>query len=201
MVTYDGTHFTEIKDKGLVSDVFGEKEMQKMASAGRIGIGHVRYPTAGGVLASDAQPFFVNSPLGIYLVHNGNLTNADELREILRGTDSFFNRHLRTSSDSEVLLNVLADAIHRQHQKCVLNDCCDPETNIQRLVIDAVRECMSVLKGRTASWQSSTVLACSPSATRTACDLCPSEGGRRWTATKAGSTQSRPRTAHSVRSR
>jgi len=147
MVTYDGTHFTEIKDKGLVSDVFGEKEMQKMASAGRIGIGHVRYPTAGGVLASDAQPFFVNSPLGIYLVHNGNLTNADELREILRGTDSFFNRHLRTSSDSEVLLNVLADAIHRQHQKCVLNDCCDPETNIQRLVIDAVKECMSVLKG------------------------------------------------------
>ena len=67
MVTYDGTHFTEIKDKGLVSDVFGVKEMQKMASAGRIGIGHVRYPTAGGVLASDAQPFFVNSPLGIYL--------------------------------------------------------------------------------------------------------------------------------------
>ena len=70
--------------------------------AGHIGIGHVRYPTAGSASAQEAQPFFVNSPLGIYLIHNGNLTNTVELRAGLEGSQSFFNRHLRTDSDSEV---------------------------------------------------------------------------------------------------
>lgn len=71
-----------------------------------MGIGHVRYPTAGTLSAQEAQPFFVNSPLGIYLIHNGNITNAPELRQLLQGSHSFFNRHLRTGSDSEVnLLN------------------------------------------------------------------------------------------------
>lgn len=72
-------------------------------SAGSTGIGHVRYPTAGSASAQEAQPFFVNSPLGIYLIHNGNLTNTDTLRKGLEGSQSFFNRHLRTDSDSEVL--------------------------------------------------------------------------------------------------
>ena len=67
-----------------------------------MGIGHVRYPTAGTSSASEAQPFFVNSPLGIYLIHNGNLTNTDALRATLNSSQSFFNRHLRTDSDSEV---------------------------------------------------------------------------------------------------
>ena len=147
MVTYDGKSFREVKDNGLASDVFADKSRMEKLSEGRMGLGHVRYPTAGSLSAAEAQPFFVNSPLGIYLVHNGNLTNADELREVLRGSDSFFNRHLRTNSDSEVLLNVLADAIHRQHQKCVMSDCCDPETSIKTLVIEAVKECMAVLKG------------------------------------------------------
>ena len=71
-------------------------------NAGRAGIGHVRYPTAGTPSAQEAQPFFVNSPLGIFLIHNGNITNAAALREGLNSSDSFFNRHLRTDSDSEV---------------------------------------------------------------------------------------------------
>ena len=67
-----------------------------------MGIGHVRYPTAGSASAQEAQPFFVNSPLGIYLIHNGNLTNTDQLRTLLNSSTSFFNRHMRTDSDSEV---------------------------------------------------------------------------------------------------
>ncbi len=74
----------------------------RLPCAGNVGIGHVRYPTAGTLSASEAQPFFVNSPLGIYLIHNGNLTNTDALRATLNSSQSFFNRHLRTDSDSEV---------------------------------------------------------------------------------------------------
>ena len=73
-------------------------------TAGNCGLGHVRYPTAGSLSAQEAQPFFVNSPLGIYLIHNGNLTNTDELRAWLNGSQSFYSRHLRTESDSEVRL-------------------------------------------------------------------------------------------------
>lgn len=75
---------------------------QAWHAPGNVGIGHVRYPTAGSASAQEAQPFFVNSPLGIYLIHNGNLTNVDALRHTLEGSQSFFNRHLRTESDSEV---------------------------------------------------------------------------------------------------
>lgn len=67
----------------------------------------MRYPTAGSSSAQEAQPFFVNSPLGIYLIHNGNLTNTASLRASLEGSQSFFNRHLRTDSDSEVCAPLL----------------------------------------------------------------------------------------------
>ena len=75
---------------------------QRLLAAGSTGLGHVRYPTAGSLSAQEAQPFFVNSPLGIYLIHNGNLTNTEELRRALDGSHSFYSRHLRTESDSEV---------------------------------------------------------------------------------------------------
>lgn len=96
------------KANGLVSDVFEARHMQRLQ--GTVGIGHVRYPTAGSSSASEAQPFYVNSPYGITLAHNGNLTNAHELRTQLfeRG-----RRHINTTSDSEVLLNVLAQELDR----------------------------------------------------------------------------------------
>jgi len=96
------------KDSGLVRDVFQQKHMLKLL--GNVGIGHVRYPTAGADSANDAQPFYVNSPYGICLGHNGNLTNARELTEVLVRED---RRHLNTRSDSEVLLNVLASELQR----------------------------------------------------------------------------------------
>lgn len=91
------------KSNGLVKDVFAARHMLRLR--GKMGIGHVRYPTAGSCSASEAQPFYVNSPFGITLTHNGNLTNAHELRKTLFETA---RRHVNTSSDSEILLNVLA---------------------------------------------------------------------------------------------
>ena len=91
------------KGNGLVRDVFRQRHMVRLT--GHVGIGHVRYPTAGGSKSSEAQPFYVNSPYGICLAHNGNLTNFDELADLLTRQD---RRHLSTNSDSEVLLNVFA---------------------------------------------------------------------------------------------
>jgi amidophosphoribosyltransferase len=105
MTYHDGELFMR-KKTGLVRDVFQESHMLKLK--GNVGIGHVRYPTAGCDSASEAQPFFVNSPYGICLGHNGNLTNTAELAEVLTREDL---RHLNTSSDSEVLLNVLASEL------------------------------------------------------------------------------------------
>ncbi len=105
MTCHEGELFLR-KQNGLVRDVFQHRHM--LALKGNIGIGHVRYPTAGCDSASEAQPFFVNSPYGICLGHNGNLTNASELAEVLVRED---RRHLNTSSDSEVLLNVLASEL------------------------------------------------------------------------------------------
>src|SRR5258705_1739241 len=96
------------KGSGLVRDVFQQHHMLELK--GNAGIGHVRYPTAGCDSASEAQPFYVNAPYGICLGHNGNLTNATELAEILIRED---RRHLNTTSDSEVLLNVFASELQR----------------------------------------------------------------------------------------
>jgi len=96
------------KGSGLVRDVFQQQHMLELR--GDIGIGHVRYPTAGCDSASEAQPFYVNAPYGICLGHNGNLTNAAELAEVLIREE---RRHLNTSSDSEVLLNVFASELQR----------------------------------------------------------------------------------------
>ncbi len=91
------------KGNGLVRDVFEERHMLRLR--GNVGIGHVRYPTAGSASQYEAQPFYVNSPYGVCLAHNGNLVNADDLKLLVEAQD---RRHLNTRSDSEILLNVLA---------------------------------------------------------------------------------------------
>jgi len=97
------------KDNGLVRDVIRSRHMKHLN--GNSGIGHVRYPTAGCSSPGEAQPFYVNSPYGIVLAHNGNLTNAESLRKEIFETDL---RHLNTNSDSEVLTNILAHEIIEQ---------------------------------------------------------------------------------------
>jgi len=100
------------KANGLVSDVFKTSHM--ISLQGHCGIGHVRYPTAGcSSASSEAQPFYVNSPYGIALAHNGNLTNAEQIKEELFIED---RRHINTDSDSEVLLNVLAHELQKANK-------------------------------------------------------------------------------------
>jgi amidophosphoribosyltransferase len=130
IVTWGDAGLQARKDNGLVRDVFHQRHMLRLT--GNVGLGHVRYPTAGGSKAAEAQPFYVNSPFGICLAHNGNLTNFDELAELLTCED---RRHLNTGSDSEVLLNVFAhelqsrtngrltphqifDAVEAVHRRC-----------------------------------------------------------------------------------
>ncbi len=103
IVTCEGDKLHLRKHNGLVGDVFRQTHMDGLI--GNMGIGHVRYPTAGSSSSAEAQPMYVNSPFGICLAHNGNLTNDDELNEDLFRSD---RRHINTSSDSEVLLNVFA---------------------------------------------------------------------------------------------
>lgn len=108
IITYD-QQFHMKKSNGMVRDVFHARSLERLK--GPMGIGHVRYPTAGCSSEFEAQPFFVNTPFGMALAHNGNLTNADELREEL--LERRF-RHLNTHSDSEVLLNMFASSLRRQ---------------------------------------------------------------------------------------
>jgi amidophosphoribosyltransferase len=104
IVTAEGARFHMHKAPGLARDVFRTRDMRNLL--GNIGVAHVRYPTAGSAASSaESQPFYVNSPFGIVLGHNGNLTNTDELKQTLFAEDL---RHVNTNSDSEVLLNVLA---------------------------------------------------------------------------------------------
>ncbi|MFT4630722.1 MAG: amidophosphoribosyltransferase, partial [Dinoroseobacter sp.] len=95
------------KQNGLVKDVFFTRHMKRLE--GNVGIAHCRYPTAGSSSPAEAQPFYVNSPFGIALAHNGNLTNAAKLRKRIFKDDL---RHINTSSDSEILLNVFAHEVY-----------------------------------------------------------------------------------------
>ncbi|MEO6696633.1 MAG: amidophosphoribosyltransferase [Gammaproteobacteria bacterium] len=130
IVTCDGDRLFMRKDNGMVRDVFHTRHMRDLH--GNMGIGHARYPTAGCSTSAEAQPFYVNSPYGISLAHNGNLTNADELKKEIFREDQ---RHINTDSDSEVLLNVFAHelknagklridendifhAVSRVHERC-----------------------------------------------------------------------------------
>jgi amidophosphoribosyltransferase len=108
IITSDGQRLHLRKNNGLVRDVFHTRHMLRLV--GNMGIGHVRYPTAGCESSAEAQPFYVNSPYGISLAHNGNLTNAEKLKHELFREDL---RQINTDSDSEVLLNVLAHELQR----------------------------------------------------------------------------------------
>ena len=124
IATSEGSRVFQRKGNGLVRDVFQERHMQQMK--GTMGIGHVRYPTAGSSSSAEAQPFYVNSPYGLTLGHNGNLTNAEALKRELYNDD---RRHINTNSDSEILLNVLAHELIHSGQRQLS----------ARTVFDAVR--------------------------------------------------------------
>ena len=109
IITSDGERLHLRKNNGLVRDVFHTRHMLRLF--GNMGIGHVRYPTAGCESSAEAQPFYVNSPYGISLAHNGNLTNSNKLKQELFQEDL---RQINTDSDSEVLLNVFAHELQQQ---------------------------------------------------------------------------------------
>ncbi len=111
IMTSDNGRLNLRKDNGLVKDVFRTRHMRRLT--GQMGIGHVRYPTAGGSSPALAQPFYVNSPYGLSLAHNGTLTNNKELRRDLFKEDL---RHINTDSDSEVLLNIFAHELQRRNK-------------------------------------------------------------------------------------
>tara|TARA_B100002052_G_scaffold192424_1_gene175439 strand:+ start:3359 stop:4819 length:1461 start_codon:yes stop_codon:yes gene_type:complete len=108
----EGENLHSRKSKGFVREVFTQRHFERLK--GNYGIGHVRYPTAGGNSKEYAQPMYVNSPYGISLAHNGNLSNTKELAAELFNSDL---RHISTDSDSEVLLNILAHEISKNNQK------------------------------------------------------------------------------------
>ena len=113
IITCDTDRMYLRKSNGLVRDVFHTRHMLRLE--GNMGIGHTRYPTAGCFSSAESQPFYVNSPFGIALAHNGNLTNTEQLKNELFQTDK---RHINTNSDSEVLLNIFAHELQeRVHGK------------------------------------------------------------------------------------
>ena len=124
IVTQQERKFFMHKAKGMVRDVFRTRNMR--ALPGNAGLGQVRYPTAGNAYSEEeAQPFYVNAPFGIVLVHNGNLTNAQALKAELFSTD---HRHINTESDSEVLLNVFAHELEKATRGLPLQ----PERRVRR---------------------------------------------------------------------
>ncbi len=108
IITYDG-HFHTKKGDGLVRDIFTADNYLRLK--GNIGIGHTRYPTIGGGRGEDAQPFFVNSPFGIIMAHNGNVINYSELKRFLLDES---HRHLTSDNDVEIILNIFAQALSEQ---------------------------------------------------------------------------------------
>lgn len=118
IATMQGNSFAMHKANGLVRDVFRTRNMRSLV--GNAGIGQVRYPTAGSASSEEeAQPFYVSAPFGIILAHNGNLTNAPILRSEMAYRD---RRHINTNSDTEVLLNVLADELQKETNSTALDD-------------------------------------------------------------------------------
>jgi len=129
IVTINDNTFRLRKGNGLVKDVFHTRHMLRLQ--GEIGIGHIRYPTAGTSSSSEAQPFYANSPFGISLAHNGNLTNAEELKVWLR---SEAHRHVNTTSDSELLLNILAHELQQSDNVLTPDDIFTAVANVHKRV-------------------------------------------------------------------
>ena len=138
MTEYDG-QFRLRKSNGLVSDIFYTRHMQRLQ--GHIGIGHVRYPTAGSSSKAESQPFYVNSPYGLSIAHNGNLTNASNLRKILSNK---YHRHMNTQSDSEILLNILAVELTKYASDISIEG--DPHLDIET-VFKAITALNTYVKG------------------------------------------------------
>jgi amidophosphoribosyltransferase len=109
VITYDGFFHTK-KGNGLVRDIFTADNFRRLK--GRVGIGHTRYPTIGGGRGEDAQPFFVNSPFGIIMAHNGNVINYSELNKLLMNR---YHRHLTSDNDVEIILNIFAQDLSAQN--------------------------------------------------------------------------------------
>ena len=128
----DDGNFHQRKANGMVRDVFQTRHMMRLV--GSVGIGHTRYPTAGSSSAAEAQPFYVNSPFGIALAHNGNLINARELKDKCAKA----RRHVNTQSDSEILLNILA---------WKLQDSCKGGDPKPEEIFEAVRGVESEIRG------------------------------------------------------
>ena len=131
-----------VKNIGLVKDVFTQENIVRLL--GNIGIGHVRYPTAGDKeCMEETQPLYTNAPFGLALAHNGNLTNPIELREAMRREF----RHINTNSDSELLLNVFAEELHRKR----MDQINDTNSNCKDEIFDTVRSTMRRCQGGYAS--------------------------------------------------
>ncbi len=136
IVTFDGQKFRDARGFGLVKDAFTQDKIVKLT--GHFGLGHCRYTTCGSSNSlSEAQPFFVNAPLGIFMIHNGNLTNTEEMRAKVQQK---YRRHLRTDSDTEVMLNVFADKIHQEIKK-------DPQIENKVALFNATKNLMKDVKG------------------------------------------------------
>ena len=144
IATLNGKAFAMHKSSGLVRDVFRTRNMRGLP--GRSGIGHVRYPTAGSASnVEEAQPFYVNAPFGVTLAHNGNLTNSDQLKDEMFRRD---RRHINTESDSEVLLNVLANEL----QEAAVGVSLDPDTIFKAVVelhkrVEGAYACVAEIAG------------------------------------------------------
>jgi amidophosphoribosyltransferase len=137
IVTFNGKKFHSRRGFGLVRDAFSQNDIKQLV--GNMGIGHCRYTTTGSFNQIDeAQPFFVNSPFGIYLIHNGNLTNTTELSKYVKNS---YHRHLRTDSDTEVLLNVFADNIYSIMKSS------SRTKDTKEVIFEAVSKLMKIITG------------------------------------------------------
>lgn len=134
--------FYQCKANGMVRDVFEPRNVANLV--GSMGVGHVRYPTAGSFAHAEAQPFYVNSPYGIVMAHNGNTVNQDALRTML---DTEAHRHVNTDSDSELLLNLFADHLQRTGKVRINEE--DIFTAIQGVMSEAVGAyaCVAMIAG------------------------------------------------------